>query len=85
MSSLREQVIARIYEECADFPERTGVSEEDACAIASRIGTTLWQFQGGIVEGGFYPHFYVRGRSVYVDWRYGVNLPERLIEVYEGA
>lgn len=64
MSSLREQVIARIYEECADFPERTGASEEESCLIASDIGKVL----GEPWPDGLVPMFQVNGTMVGPTW-----------------
>lgn len=41
MSTLRNEVIQRVYDECADFAERHGVSEEAACLFATKVGTFL--------------------------------------------
>ncbi len=41
MSTLRSEIIDRVYAECADFAERNGISEEAACRIADTVGWSL--------------------------------------------
>ena len=55
MSSLRDEVIQQIFDECADFPERSGISEDDACLFATTIGG--WLRERWPENPTFFPRF----------------------------
>lgn len=77
--SLREQVIQRVYDECADFAERNGVSDAAAESLADFLWWCLRQMWPDLAR---WPVFYFEETNDRFIHRVKLcdDAPERLIE-----
>lgn len=78
MSTLRSEVIQRIYDECGDFVERTGVPEEEARQFAAHVSGWLYSRYDDPEWAVIIPQFVWLGGGL-VNLETHVRFPEQVL------